>query len=357
MVVLGSTGSIGVNVLAVARQFNIEIEVLVAGTNTARLNQQIEEFKPKKVVVKDERAAKEVCFPAVSYGEKSILEAIETSQSEVVVNALEGVYGVLPTLKAQSCQKRIALANKESLVVAGHLIKRENITPIDSEHFAAWYLLNGRAVSKMVLTASGGALRDYPLEKISKASVKEVLNHPNWSMGKKITVDSATMANKLFELLEAYWMFGVKNLDAIIETKSLIHAFVEYKDGSTTAHLSKADMKLPIAYALLGKVDTPILEPVDLFSIESLSFEKIDTKRYPLWELKEELLQNPTTGAAFNFANDIAVELFLKGQISYGEISKMVMETYKKYQKYTIISENDIYDLKNEIKGELCNTR
>ena len=244
MIILGSTGSIGVNTLNIARKFNLDIEVLVAGRNIETLNKQIEEFKPKKVVIANKEDIARVNHSNVSFGEDEILKAIEDSKSKTVVNALVGFLGLKPTLKAIACNKKIALANKESLVVAGKFIDQSKLSPIDSEHFGLWYLLQDKKIDSMMVTASGGSFRDYPLEQLSNVSIKEALNHPNWSMGNKITIDSATMTNKMFELMEAAWLFDIRKLDAIIETKSLIHAMINFKDGSTTAHIANASMQL-----------------------------------------------------------------------------------------------------------------
>ncbi|MFY4820977.1 1-deoxy-D-xylulose-5-phosphate reductoisomerase, partial [Aliarcobacter butzleri] len=224
MILLGSTGSIGVNTLNIARKFNLNIEVLVAGKNIKLLNEQIKEFNPKIVVVANKEDIPFVQHKNVSFGETAILEAIENSSSKTVVNALVGFLGLRPTLKAIECGKKIALANKESLVVAGKFIDQTKLSPIDSEHFGLWYLLQNKKIDSMTITASGGSFRDYPLDKLQNVSIKEALNHPNWSMGNKITIDSATMTNKMFELIEAAWLFDTRKLDAIIETKSLIHA-------------------------------------------------------------------------------------------------------------------------------------
>lgn len=267
MILLGSTGSIGVNTLNIARKFNLNVEVLVAGRNIELLNQQIKEFKPKKVVIDKAEDIPLVHHKNVFFGEEAILQAIQESETSTVVNALVGFLGLKPTLKAIECGKKIALANKESLVVAGKFIDQTKLKPIDSEHFGLWYLLQNKKVDSMMVTASGGSFRDYPLDKLQNVSIKEALEHPNWSMGNKITIDSATMTNKMFELMEAAWLFDIRKLDAIIETKSLIHAFINFADGSTTAHIANASMQLPIAYAILGSCDEQILKPVDLLEV------------------------------------------------------------------------------------------
>jgi 1-deoxy-D-xylulose-5-phosphate reductoisomerase len=351
MILLGSTGSIGVNTLKIAKRFNIDIEVLVAGNNYKLLNKQIKEFKPKYVVVKDKKTAENVNFKDVLYGESAILEVLEKAKSNLVVNAIVGEAGLKPTLKAQELNKKIALANKESLVIAGKFIDISKITPIDSEHFGLWYLLNGKKEKfrKLYITASGGALRDWEIEKIKEARLKDVLAHPNWSMGVKITIDSATMVNKLFELLEAKWLFNSIEIDAFIETKSVIHALVEWIDGSTTAHISATDMKLPIAFALLNEVNEKILKPVNLVEIGSLEFRKIETSRYPVWEIKDILLNNPDLGIVVNTANEFAIDKFLKEEISFLDISKIILKSIKRFDNIKISSLEELYEIKKEI--------
>jgi 1-deoxy-D-xylulose-5-phosphate reductoisomerase len=351
MVILGSTGSIGVNTLEIARRFGIEVEALVAGNNYEVINRQIKEFKPKYVVVKDKEIAKKVDFSGVLYGEDAILEVIEKSKSNLVVNALVGDVGLKPTLKAQDVNKKIALANKESLVNAGKFIDTSKITPIDSEHFGLWYLLNGKNnFKRLYITASGGALRDWEIEKIATASVKDVLNHPNWSMGVKITIDSATMVNKLFELLEVKWLFNTTKIDAFIETKSIIHALVEWIDGSTTAHISKTDMKLPIAFAILDEVEEEILSPVNLLEVGSLEFRKIDEKRYPVWEIKDILMQKSDLGVVVNSVNEYAIDKFLNGEISFLDISKMIIKSIKEFESIKINDVDEIFEIKKEVR-------
>ncbi|GGD30956.1 1-deoxy-D-xylulose 5-phosphate reductoisomerase [Malaciobacter pacificus] len=350
MIVLGSTGSIGVNTLNIARKFNLNIEVLVAGTNIKVLNEQIKEFNPKKVVIANKENLKDVNHNDVSFGEDAILEAIENSTSKTVVNALVGFLGLKPTLKAIQCGKKIALANKESLVVAGKFIDQTKLNPIDSEHFGLWYLLQDKKINSMLVTASGGSFRDYPLESLANVTIKEALNHPNWSMGSKITIDSATMTNKMFELMEAAWLFDIRKLDAIIETKSLIHALINFCDGSTTAHIANASMQLPIAYAILGKCDEEILKPVDLVEVSSLEFRKIETQRYPIWELKDEILNNLDLGVVLNAANEVAVSKFLNGEIGFLDISKMSLDAINKYNNVKPKTIEDIFEIDKEVR-------
>ncbi|MCV6607316.1 MAG: 1-deoxy-D-xylulose-5-phosphate reductoisomerase [Campylobacterales bacterium] len=356
MIVLGSTGSIGVNTLYIAKKFGLKVETLVAGRNTELLQQQINEFQPERVVVGDLESKEKISHPNVTYGEEAILEAIEVSKSDVVVNALVGFLGLKPTLKAQELGKKIALANKESLVAGGKFIDCSNITPIDSEHFGLWYLLQDKKqISKMYITASGGAFRDWNVKDIAKASLADTQKHPNWSMGQKITIDSATMVNKIFELLEGYWLFKDKfhtapALDGFIETKSIIHALIDFVDGSTTAHIANADMKLPIAYALMRKVDTEILKPVDFTELGSMEFRKIGTDRYPAWKIKDELLANPDLGVVVNSANEVAIDSFIKGKCDFSDISRNILVTVEKYKGITLNCVDDVFQIDREIR-------
>ena len=218
MILLGSTGSIGVNTLKVADKFSLHVDALVAGTNIELLNAQIEKYKPSFVCVATKELSLHVKHDKVFYGSKGILEIIELSSSNLVINALVGFVGLAPTIKTLELGKKLALANKESLVVAGHLLDCKKITPIDSEHFGLWYLQSGREIEKMTIMASGGAFRNTPINELALQTPAQALKHPNWSMGRKITIDSATMTNKLFELLEAKWLFEIENVDAIMET-------------------------------------------------------------------------------------------------------------------------------------------
>ncbi len=349
MVVLGSTGSIGVNTLIIAKKLNIDIEVMVAGRNIELLNKQLKEHNPKKVVIACEEDVAKVNYKNVSFGIDAILEAIEESSSKLVVNALVGFAGLRPTLKAIECGKKIALANKESLVAAGAFIDTSNIQPIDSEHFGLWYLLQDRPINKMIITASGGAFRDWNIAKLKDATLADTQKHPNWSMGQKITIDSATMVNKMFELLEARWLFGDGEYDAIIETKSLIHALIDFKDGSTTAHFAHANMQLPISYAIDEKMDINILNNVDLIKAGSLEFRKIEPDRYPVWEIKKDILKNPNRGVIINAANEAAIEKFINKEIGFMDISKSIIKAYERFHNEAK-NIDDIFALDEEVR-------
>ena len=349
MIVLGSTGSIGVNTLIIAKKFSINIEALVCGKNIKLLNEQIKNYNPQIVVISDEKDIPKVNHAKVYAGQDAILRLIEDSKSELIVNALVGFLGLRPTLKAIECGKKVALANKESLVAGGEFIDTSKIQPIDSEHFGLWYLLQDRPVKKMIITASGGAFRDWDISKLNSATLADTQKHPNWSMGQKITIDSATMVNKMFELLEARWLFGEGEYDAIIERKSLIHALIDFKDGSTTAHIANASMQLPIAYALDVKMQEEILQNVDLLKVGSLEFKKIDINRYPIWKIKQNLLKNPTLGVVINSANEASIEMFINKKIGFMDISKNIINAYEKFTKKPS-SIDEVFSLDIEVR-------
>ena len=351
MVLLGSTGSIGTSTLKVADKFSIKVETLVAGTNIELLNKQIEKYKPKYVCVATKEYSLHVKHKSVFYGLSGILEVIELSSSDLVINALVGFTGLAPTIKTLELGKKLALANKESLVAAGHLLNCTKITPIDSEHFGLWYLQNdNKEIEKMTIMASGGAFCDTPLHKLALQTPMQALKHPNWSMGKKITIDSATMTNKLFELLEAKWLFGVDNLDATIETRSIMHAMVDFKDGSSIAHLATADMQLPLSYALLGKVDTPIVESIDLCKIGSLEFKEITSDRYPIWEIKDDLLKNPHRGVVVNAANEVAIKKFFNNELNILELADLTKKAYTYFEKINPKNLLEIFEIDKEVR-------
>jgi len=349
LILLGSTGSIGVNTLEVAKKFSMGVDVLVAGNNIELLNKQIKEHNPKTVVVANKEDVYRVEHTHVFYGQEAILDAIKNSSSELVVNALVGFLGLRPTLTALQCKKRVALANKESLVACGAFIDTTKIQPIDSEHFGLWYLMQNRPIEKMIITASGGAFRDWEIDKLQNATLADTQKHPNWSMGQKITIDSATMMNKMFELLEARWLFGEGKYDAIIETKSLIHALIDFKDGSTTAHFANASMQLPIAFALDGAMQGNILPHVDLLKVGSLEFREITHDRYPIWQIKEELLKNPSLGVVVNAANEAAIEKFISREIGFMDIAKIVINAYEKFSDLPK-SVDDVFALDEEVR-------
>ncbi len=328
VIILGSTGSIGIAALKIASLFSYKIEALAAGRNIALLNQQILAHRPKLVCIADERdlGQLEARGARVFVGESGICEMLEAAHSALVVNAIVGFAGLKPSLHTQYCKKTLALANKESLVAGGWLLDTKAIMPIDSEHFGLWYLRTNRAIKRLVITASGGAFRDTPIHTIKDQTKSAALRHPNWQMGQKITIDSASMMNKIFEILEAYWLFGCKDIEALIERSSSVHALIEFIDGSTTAHFALPDMRLPIAYAIDPKQasTTSIIPSMDLSQILAITFDPIDTNRYPLYELKDALLENPKLGVIVNASNEQAISHFLQDKITFGAIYELV---------------------------------
>lgn len=361
MIILGSTGTIGVRALEIACKFGKHIEAIAAGRNISLLNSQIARYRPQKIAIafEEDFDKLEPQGGRVFVGQSGICEMIEECQSGLVLNAIVGFAGLLPSLHAQKCGKKLALANKESLITGGWLLDRSAITPIDSEHFGLWYLLNNpnninqhtsnqhtinphtdnqtnqtQHIKRLIITASGGAFRDMELESIPRATKSQALKHPNWQMGQKITIDSASMANKLFEVLEAYWLFGCKQVSAFIERSSSIHALVEFVDGSTTAHFALPDMSLPIAYALDSHKahSIKILDSLDLSALGALRFESIESVRYPLWELKDTLLDNPKLAVVVNAANEVAISKFLRDEIVFGEIAKIVFDALERFE-------------------------
>lgn len=328
VIILGSTGSIGIAALEIASVFSYKIEALAAGRNIALLNQQILAHRPKLVAIADERDLKqlEARGARVFVGESGICEMLEAAHSALVVNAIVGFAGLKPSLHTQYCKKTLALANKESLVAGGWLLDTKAIMPIDSEHFGLWYLRTNRAIKRLVITASGGAFRDTPIHTIKDQTKSAALRHPNWQMGQKITIDSASMMNKIFEILEAYWLFGCRDIEALIERSSSVHALIEFIDGSTTAHFALPDMRLPIAYAIDPKQasTTSIIPSMDLSQILAITFDPIDTNRYPLYELKDALLENPKLGVIVNASNEQAISHFLQDKITFGAIYELV---------------------------------
>jgi len=350
MVILGSSGSIGVNALNICRRFNLEVEALCVNSNVDLLNKQIAEFKPKFVAIGDSSKKHLINHNKVFVGEAGILEMLEYSKSKKVVNALVGFAGLKPTLKALELNKNLSLANKESLVIAGKFINSSKIIPIDSEHFGLWYLLGSKKPNKLFITASGGAFRDWDIEQIANAKLADALKHPNWAMGQKITIDSASMINKLFELLEARWLFNTTDIDAVIERNSIVHALVEFVDGTTTAQLSGTDMKLPIAYALLDKVTEPILPPLNLLELNAIKFEEIKENRYPMWQIKEHLLKNPDMGVVLNRANEVAIDGFVNDRYRFFNMTDIILKAYKKFEDIKIDNLDDIFRIDKEVK-------
>ncbi len=355
MVILGSTGSIGKNALNLCEKFGVEVEALSCVKNVGLLNEQILKFKPKFVCVGDEKLAKNVKnieAKNIFFGETGLLQMLEISNSKKVINALVGFAGLAPSLKTQALGKRLALANKESLVVGGKFLKTREILPIDSEHFGLKFLLeNKTAPKRLIITASGGAFYKKPIKFLKDATPSDALKHPNWDMGAKITIDSATMTNKLFEVMEAYWLYGIKEIEAVIEPTSAIHAVVEFIDGSSTMHLSCTDMKLAIAHAMFENISENIVPHANLLDLKNIKFHKISHKKYPVFSLKDEVLANPDLGVMINAANEVGVFSFLEKKCSFLDISRLILGSVKKFRNLKIRSQDEIFEADKEVRN------
>lgn len=349
--VLGSTGSIGTQTLdVVARHPDLfRVEVLAAGANVERLARQIAEFRPRVAAVATREAAERLrlLFPDVRilWGEEGLIEAAAGTESDTVVAALVGSAGLKPVLAAVEAGKRVCLANKEALVAAGHLVtgaaarRGVAIVPIDSEHSAIFQCLNGRdasRVARLVLTASGGSFRDRSRDELAGVTVAEALCHPNWSMGAKITVDSATMANKGLEVIEAHWLFGMpyERIGVLLHPESIVHSLVEFVDGSVLAQLGVPDMRVPIQYALTypDRLDGPAPK-LDLAEIGRLHFRPVDFRRFPALAMAFESGKiGGTMPAVFNAANEVAVCRFLSGELSFLDIEACVESVLSRHR-------------------------
>lgn len=338
--ILGSTGSIGVQTLDVIRDNKELFEVVVLTANEAweKLAEQAIEFDVDTVVIANEQhyealTAKLQEYPIkVFAGEKAVREVAANSTIDVVVNALVGYAGLLPTIAAIEAGKKVALANKESLVVAGEYViklaleKGVPIIPIDSEHSAIFQCLMGEysPISKVILTCSGGAFRDSSAEDLANATVEQALKHPQWDMGAKITIDSATLVNKGFEVIEAKWLFGLKaeQIDVVIHPQSIVHSMVEFEDGAIKAQLGTPDMRMPISLALMFPMRAN--RPNDRFSIldnPTLSFQRVDREKYPALDVAYDCMERGGTAACtMNGANEVAVAAFLNKRCGYLDI-------------------------------------
>ena len=343
--ILGSTGSIGTQTLDVIRAHSDELEVvaLAAGSNKERLKEQIREFHPELVSLSDEKKAQELkeelAGEAVEVvcGMDGLIEVAGIDSADVVVTAVVGMMGILPTMEAIRKGKDIALANKETLVTAGHLIipmAREygvSILPVDSEHSAIFQCLQGepkKALDKILLTASGGPFRGKSAEFLETVTLEDALNHPNWSMGPKITIDSSTMVNKGLEVMEAKWLFGVdySQIEVVIQPQSIIHSMVQYIDGAVIAQLGTPDMCVPIEYALFYPERRSLPgDRLDFSKLSQITFEKPDYKVFRGLSLAIEAGKTGgTMPTVFNAANERAVAKFLKGEIKYTDIVRSI---------------------------------
>ena len=349
LAILGSTGSIGQNALAVVAEHPREFQVvgLAAGKNVEVLAEQIRTVRPARVSVQDETVAQQLedtlaGQPAVEIlsGAQGAVAVATSPEADLVVSAMVGAVGLEPTLAAVEAGKNVALANKESLVAAGPLMMAAvaangaTLIPVDSEHSAIFQALEGQAqngVRRLWLTASGGPFRNWPREKLDAATPAQALKHPNWAMGAKITIDSATMMNKALEVIEASFLFElpVSRIEVFVHPQSIIHSLVEFVDGSVLAQLGWPDMRLPIAYALTYPRRLPLNgEPLDLGQVAQLTFERPDFERFPSLRLGYEAAEKGgTMPAVLNAANEVAVAAFLAGRLSFPGIPRVVEQT------------------------------
>ena len=339
LAILGSTGSIGQQTLEVVRSFPHRFQVmgLAAGTNIELLTKQIDEFRPKLISI--ESASGRERLPSSICELLSLEEMASHPDVDLLLVAVTGKAALAPTLEAIRAKKSIALATKEVLVMAGEIViseaKRHNaqILPIDSEPSAIWQCLRGeeRGVSRLILTASGGPFQHLNSEQLARVTPQQALNHPTWKMGKKVTIDSATMMNKGFEVIEAHWLFDIplEKIEVVIHPQSIVHSFVEFVDGSIKAQLSPPDMRLPIQYALFYPERLPSKLPhLDFSNMGALTFEVPDLEKFPCLELALEAgRKGGTYPAVLSAADEVAVELFLEGRIGFLDIAKLVEET------------------------------
>jgi len=360
--VMGSTGSIGVQTLSIVENFSDRFQVVAlgAGRNIDLLKEQIVRFRPRVVSVLTEELAHVLSRqlsdpPEIVHGIEGLIRVATLEEVNLVVSALVGAIGLVPTLSAIKAGKTIALANKESLVMGGNIVMEEarkrgvDILPIDSEHCAIFQSMVGhqkKDVRRIILTASGGPFLHYPIGRLRDAMPREALKHPRWDMGRKVTIDSATLMNKGLEIIEAHWLFDIpiERIDVQIHPQSVIHSMVEYIDGSIMAQMGIADMRIPISYALSYPdrvcLDLPSL---DLLQVGKLTFYLPDRTRFPALELAIRAITiGETMPAVLNAANEIAVHAYLRGGLRFTEISKVVEEAMNVHQVQTVQTIDDV---------------
>ncbi|MDY0384129.1 1-deoxy-D-xylulose-5-phosphate reductoisomerase [Trichlorobacter sp.] len=361
--ILGSTGSIGVSTLEIVASHpdTFRVVALSAGKNLELCARQVRQFRPKLVAVADPhdlprlRELLDGQDVEITGGLEGLCAVATADGVQMVVAAIVGAAGLVPTAAAIRAGKDVALANKETLVTAGHLFMelvathQVKLHPVDSEHSAVFQSITGHRnqdITKIILTASGGPFRETPLERLKTVTVQDALNHPNWSMGRKITIDSATMMNKGLEVIEARWLFDAPadKISVNIHPQSIIHSMVEYVDGCVIAQLGMPDMKAPIAYALSypARVSSGI-KPLDLTELSGLTFFKPDLERFPCLGLAYRALgEGESMPAVMNAANEIAVEAFLEGRISFLQIARVIEQTMDRHQAHRLSSIDEV---------------
>lgn len=362
---LGATGSIGTQTIDIIREHKeyFSLVAMSIGRNLSLARKMIIEFSPKLVstIEKNDAEILQAEFPNVtfSYGEKGINEVAVYNKADILVNAVTGSVGLQPTLQAIEAKKTIAIANKETLVTAGHLVMdaakkhQVSILPVDSEHSAIFQCLQGenrKTIEKIILTASGGSFRDRSREELKNVTVKEALNHPNWSMGAKITIDSASMMNKGLEVIEAHWLFDLpyEKIDVLLHKESVIHSMVEFHDSSVMAQLGSPDMRVPIQYALTypDRMTLPTSKKLDLSQIGKLHFQKMDLDRFRCLKYAYEAGKaGGSYPTVLNAANEAAVAAFLSGQIKFLQIEDLVEESLNRHERIENPSLAEIEDI------------
>ncbi len=372
--VLGSTGSIGTQTLDVVRSNgDIRVSALAAKSNITLLEQQIREFHPSLACVWDEKKAEELKVSLadtsvkIVSGMDGLIEAAVIKDADLVVMALVGMIGIRPAIAAIKAGKDIALANKETLVCAGHIIMplarqmNVKILPVDSEHSAIFQCLNGERdnrIDKIILTASGGPFRGMTKEEMAHVTPEDALKHPNWSMGKKVTIDSSTLANKGLEVMEARWLFGVDvdQVIVVIQPKSVVHSMVQFMDGAVIAQLGVPDMKLPIQYALYYPERRYLAgEKLDFYSLGKIEFERPDLVNFNALALAYEAGRTGgTMPTVFNAANEYAVNLFLDGRIPFLRITEMIEEAMRSHKVIEDPSVDEILETERETRERLA---
>jgi len=365
--ILGSTGSIGVNALKViqAKPEEYSVVALAAGRNIELLLKQVENFRPKAVAVMEEGLAADLEYqftestkPDVFFGTEGFIRIVTMDEVDTVISAVTGAAGLLPAYEAIKAGKHIALANKETMVMAGSLVMAEaekqgvSILPIDSEHSAILQSLQGHPredLSRVILTGSGGPFKDLSVEEMGMVTPAQALKHPNWNMGPKISIDSATMMNKGLEAIEAKWLFDLDmdQISILIHPQSIVHSMVEYCDGSVIAQLGVPDMTIPISYALsFPRHVGNRLPPLELEKIGMMSFEKPDRKRFKCLDLALQAAEiGGSMPAVLNGSNEIAVEFFLQGQIGFLDIPRLVEKTMEAHQPCPIDSIEQVMEI------------
>lgn len=371
--ILGSTGSIGVKTLEIVAQYpeRFQVVALAGGKNFQRMKAQIEQFHPLLACLLDQEAAERL-RESLAGEETKILSGLEGliavavhPQAEIVVSALAGSIGLLPTLEAIRAKKNLAIANKEPLVMAGEILMREAqergiaIIPVDSEHSAIFQALAGHRredIKKIILTASGGPFLHTPIDNLSQVTPWEALNHPQWRMGQKVSIDSASLMNKGLEVIEAHWLFQVPaaKIEVLIHPQSIVHSMVEYIDGSIIAQLSLPDMRGPIAYALAYPERLDLHKAsLNLSEIGALTFQPVNPEKFPALELAYRALRaGGTMPAVLNAANEVAVEAFLGGRIGFLQITRLIKEIMERHKPTSAQSLENILEAHHWAQAE-----